>query len=97
MLALVVRMQALCRWAVQACSIMWQRPAGFLDVDDRLQHLRKQLKAEPIHEEHLAELWHCCSTPPCASTRKVRKTTVRPGPSAWTEQCLRATRGTKRS
>ena len=32
--------------------------------------------------------------PPCASTRKVRKTTVRPGPGAWTRRCLRATRGT---
>ena len=35
---------------------------------------------------------HCC-----ASTLKVRKTTVRPGPGAWTRQCLRATPGTKRT
>ena len=36
-------------------------------------------------------------TPPCASNRKVRKTTVRPGPGAWTRRCLRATRGTSQA
>ena len=35
--------------------------------------------------------------PPCAITLKVRKMTVRPGPSAWTRHCLRATRGAKRT
>ena len=41
----------------------------------------------------------CCSVPPpppCASTAKVRKTTVTRGPRAWTSPCLRATRKTKR-
>ena len=33
----------------------------------------------------------------CASTMKSKKTTVRPGPAAWTQQCLRATCGTKRT
>ena len=31
--------------------------------------------------------------PPCTSTNKVRKTTVTPGPGAWTRWCLCATKG----
>ena len=33
--------------------------------------------------------------PSCTRTRNVRKTTVRPGPGAWTRRSLQATRGTK--
>ena len=35
--------------------------------------------------------------PPCASTLKIRKTTVRRGPCAWMKPRLRTTRSTKRT